>query len=356
MLTILPISLLNPLFLAQRQQSPAEKALHELDIYKTPLIPSRLRLSNETSKSTEQVASSSVPDLFKSRRTSKLVLIHDEKRSTRLGAKHVDSRKAPVVNDTKPYAGEGGMKKLLARHKYDIGVDEEQDVQDTEDKGMDDDAQVELSRKSETGKGTSATKTDWFAAASTIDRPLNTTSSLRVGRDKKRNHIARPKAKLVKPKFSAAFDEDGDDVMDDGINDEKEKAGKEEVSGNRFIFTPPPGFSFVQNVSNISYPDEPVGRHSISHNLCQTRMIHKICRSRPCLSRSRSRKIKCQAYRRRTPPFYLHPQGKRRRHFPYRYRASKRLTQSPWMSLPEYRISLQARRHFRRSWTYLYRL
>ena len=274
-------------FLAQHQELAAEKALHELDIYKTPLLPSRLRLSNEASS--EQATSSNVPDLFKPRRSSKLVLMHDEKRSTRIGAKHVDSRKAPLTNDTKPYAGEGGMKKLLARHKYEIGTDEEQDqrVQDTvegDDKAMDD-GQADPSVKSGRGIDSSVTKTDWFAAASDVDRPLNSASSLRVGRDKKRNHIVRPKAKSVKPKFSAAFDEDGDDMMDEGIDDEQEKIGKEEILSSKFVFSPPPGFSFAQNVSNRIYPNDHISRHCISHNLCQSRMMQKSCRSLRCLSR-----------------------------------------------------------------------
>lgn len=215
--------------------------------------------------------------------------MHDEKRSTRLGAKHVDSRKAPLTNDTKPYAGEGGMKKLLARHKYEVGTDEEQDqrVQDIiegEDKAMDDSDQAEPSLRSGTGRGSSATKTDWFAAASDVDRPLNTASSLRVGRDKKRNHIVRPKAKSVKPNFSAAFDEDGDDMMDEGIDDEQEKIGKEEILSSKFVFSPPPGFSFDQNVSNRTYPDDHIGRHCISHNLCQIRMMQTSYQSLPCLS------------------------------------------------------------------------
>lgn len=277
-------------FLAPHQETPAEKALHELDIYKTPLVPSRLRLSSEASQSLEQVASSSVPDLFKPRRTSKLVLMHDEKRSTRLGAKHVDSKKAPLTNDTKPYAGEGGMKKLLARHQYEIGTDEEQDqrMQDTiesEDKAMDGSSQAESSLKSGISISSSATKTDWFSAASNVDRPLNTSSSLRVGREKKRNHIVRPKAKSVKPKFSAAFDEDGDDVMDEGIDDEKDMIGKGEILSSKFVFSPPPGFSFAQNVSDRTYLDDPIDRHSISHILFQTQTMQKSYQSLLYLSR-----------------------------------------------------------------------
>ncbi|KAK2467089.1 hypothetical protein APHAL10511_001347 [Amanita phalloides] len=234
----------------QRQQSPAEKALHELDIYKTPLLPSRLRLSTETSQPTELDAPSSVPDLFKSRRTSKLVLMHDEKRSMRFGTKGGDSRKVALANDTKPYAGEGGMKKLLTRRKLEIEADEEyrqevEDILNGEDKIMDSESPGELSSKPGPDSSYSATRTDWLAAASIADRPLNSASSLRVGRDKKRNHIARPKAKLVKPKFSAAFDED--DAMDEGVNDEKGKVITEDVASKAFVFNPPPGFSFLQN-------------------------------------------------------------------------------------------------------------
>lgn len=179
--------------------------------------------------------------------------MHDEKRTNRFGA---DSSKAPLANDTKPYAGEGGMKKLLARRKLEIEADGEQGGQENierEERRMEDDSQI--GQPIESGPSPEPSpKVDWFAVASGVDRPLNSVSSLRVGREKKRRHFIRPKAKPGKSKFSAAFDEDLDEVMDDGIDEEeKEKTVKEEFPSNAFVFTPPPGFSLAQDVSNMFY-------------------------------------------------------------------------------------------------------
>ncbi|KAF8626144.1 hypothetical protein AX15_005038 [Amanita polypyramis BW_CC] len=232
-----------------RQQLPAEKALHELDIYKTPLLPSRLRLSAQAS----QFASSAVPDLFKPRRSQKLILMHDGRRTGRFGAKVVDSGKVPLANDTKPYAGEGGMKKLLARRKLEIETDGEQSQGEQEntkreETRMSDESQAGQSIKSDPSPESSRPKVDWFAVASGVDRPSNLVSSLRVGREKKRHHIVRPKAKPGKSKFSAAFDEDLDEVMDEGIDEvEGEKTAKEELPSKAFVFCPPPGFTLIQN-------------------------------------------------------------------------------------------------------------
>ncbi|KIL69549.1 hypothetical protein M378DRAFT_7402 [Amanita muscaria Koide BX008] len=228
-----------------RQESPAEKALHELDIYKTPLLPTRLRSSNSITQSASLLAPPGAPDLFGARRTQKLVLMQDEKRSIRLGTQ---AKKASLANNTKPYAGEGGMKKLLARRKLEEVPEEEdgdQVAHVSKKDAMDDDAGEPAMVVPTSGHATE--KKDWFAVASNETRPSTSVSSLRVGRDKKRNHIARPKATYVRSKFSAAFDEDMDmdETMDDAtaiVDEDKEK-----VSNDTFIFNPPPGFSFAKD-------------------------------------------------------------------------------------------------------------
>lgn len=84
----------------------AEKALHDLDVYKTPLLPSRLRGSH------------TIPDMFKPKKTHAPVLMRSEReRKPRLGT----SEKAETEQATaaKPYAGRGGMKKMLAKRKME---------------------------------------------------------------------------------------------------------------------------------------------------------------------------------------------------------------------------------------------
>ncbi|TFK42801.1 hypothetical protein BDQ12DRAFT_719643 [Crucibulum laeve] len=244
---------------AAREPTPAEKALHELDIYKTPLLPTRLRSANLPPTSSV-TATSGVPDMFKSRRASNLVLMQDGPRTDRLGRKV--SGKA-VVNETKPYAGEGGMKKLLARRKMEVEDDQENDeegeqrqerkVDDGDEDAMDDDDQ--------TGHKVQASATlleipppvppsskpDWYSAASSSAIPSGTSG--RVGRVKSsRNHIARP---TTRPKFSARFDDEADDIMDDG--DEERRILEEAAKNVPEYKNPPPSFSFAKETKPIEH-------------------------------------------------------------------------------------------------------
>jgi nucleoporin NUP1 len=218
--------------------------------------------------------------MFKPRRSSNLVLMTDNKRSSRLGRSddsHDDKEKEKEVNATKPYAGEGGMRKLLARRKLELEEEEEENIHDREDRveadhddPMDDD-DVPRPHKKQTQtqeKPLAPTPvpqppppsqtTDWFAPSTATSASVSTNtsrqSSLRVGRTKtSRNHIARPKSK----KFSAAFldDDEGGD-MDDSIerglreDSEKENSKKEleEAAKHVPVFDIPKGFSFAKEV------------------------------------------------------------------------------------------------------------
>ncbi|KAH7909137.1 hypothetical protein BJ138DRAFT_263226 [Hygrophoropsis aurantiaca] len=99
----------------------AEKALHELEVYKTPLLPTRLK------------GSTAIPDIFMPKKGHQLTLMRDERdNKPRLGMKGKSkdkSKRKPTVNGTKPYAGEGGMKKWLARRKK-----EEEEARETDQK------------------------------------------------------------------------------------------------------------------------------------------------------------------------------------------------------------------------------
>ncbi|KAF9452818.1 hypothetical protein P691DRAFT_147756 [Macrolepiota fuliginosa MF-IS2] len=225
------------------EMTRAQKALHELDIYKTPLLPTRLRGA--------QASITGVPDLFKPRR-NKLVLIKDEKRKSdrKLG------RKEEVSPDkSKPYAGEGGMKKMLAKRKLELEEEEEEEELGTpsgkagrvEEKERDETMEEE---KVEPQPSIPAEvippppKDDWYSLASGPSAGTGG-SSLRVGRAKlSRNHISRPTAR-TKAKFSAAFD-DEDEAMQDN---DKEREMLEEAAKKVPAFNIPAGFSFAQDVS-----------------------------------------------------------------------------------------------------------
>lgn len=199
--------------------------------------------------------------------------MQDDKRSERLGKKNSGKGKKDVANESKPYAGEGGMKKLLARRKMEV-VDEEghdgpvdDDASEAADHYEMDDGRKSARKKEKSGTTANTTSSlpdvpspppppppqaDWFTTASSTS---TSGSSLRVGRTKaSRNHIARPTSR-PKAKFSAVF-EDDDDTMDDGEQDErrKEKEMLDEATKRAPVFEIPAGFSFSKEVRFSIFP------------------------------------------------------------------------------------------------------
>lgn len=158
------------------------------------------------------------------------------------------------VNQTKPYAGEGGMKKLLARRKLEEQYEKEQDEglktsikeHRSEDRMQDEDAEERQAASEKQSPPAIANvplppppEKDSFSLATASDRASS--SSLRVGRAP-RNHINRPTSRPSRPKFSAAF-EDDDDNMDDQES-RKEMELLAEAAKNVPVFQIPAGFSF----------------------------------------------------------------------------------------------------------------
>ncbi|KAJ6500393.1 hypothetical protein C8R45DRAFT_1210194 [Mycena sanguinolenta] len=238
-----------------RRPGPAERALHELDVYRTPLLPTRSRLRSSPPDSTK-VADPS--DMFRPRRSSQLLLMRDDRRASsgRKSSygfveaeelKEMEGKaKKPKVNETKPYAGEGGMKKLLARRMKEVQDDEDQDPevpQAQEPTDSLDESRPEPSQLLPISTGLSPS--NW--QKSILSQPAPSGSSLRVGRTKtSRTHLSRP----VRPprKFSAAF-EDGDELMDDGEDEERQKERKEleEAAKKLPTFEVPAGFTFAKD-------------------------------------------------------------------------------------------------------------
>ncbi|KAL0947309.1 hypothetical protein HGRIS_013428 [Hohenbuehelia grisea] len=286
-----------------RAQTPVQKAIHELDIYKTPLIPSRLRATTPSLRAYDinsivsQDANSGAPDLFKKRHP---ILMNDRQRRTsgskRKGRDDDNEGKRKNVNETKPYAGEGGMKKLLARRKAEDEAmaksrrkgfrdeSEDEDVSDEDDR-MDGElsskkqsrlkrvAEVDEEHAEEIKVTTTAVPdipplppkqpTDWYAAASKASGPSALGgSSLRVGRTKaSRNHIARPSAPAARRpnRFSAAF-EDVDDSIGEEVEESERKrqeefAELESASKKAPVFNIPAGFSFAQEAPPLTQSD-----------------------------------------------------------------------------------------------------
>lgn len=224
--------------------NPAEKALHELEVYKTPLLPSRLK-------------GAPIPDTFISKKSRPITLMHDRDRERKKGKGKNKLKDRDGINGTKPYAGEGGMKKWLARRKREeeaVRAYEEADREKEKEQAMEEDGSAEaeaekLSEQQKKAQAEEAQRKKQMEVAAVPKTPafepkLGATremSSLRVGRSRMRNHIERPSAKRTN-KFSAAF-EDDEDVMDD------ERAALEEAAKKAPVFEIPAGFTFAKETS-----------------------------------------------------------------------------------------------------------
>ena len=219
----------------------AEKALHELEVYKTPLLPSRLK-------------GAPIPDMFMPKKNRPIVLMHDRDRERKKGKGKSKMKDRDGVNGTKPYAGEGGMKKWLARRMREedaVRVHEEAEKEKEKEQVMDEDenAEVELKEQQKKEQEEEAKRKKELEVRSILQAPVfepqpsapREMSSLRVGRSRNRNHIERPTSRRTN-KFSAAF-EDDEDAMDD------DRAALEEAAKKAPVFEIPAGFTFAKEVT-----------------------------------------------------------------------------------------------------------
>ncbi|KAJ8519874.1 hypothetical protein ONZ45_g3239 [Pleurotus djamor] len=258
--------------LSQAHLTPAQKALHALDIYKTPLVPTRLRASTPSHGPFDinNLISGSIsgtsggPDLFRKR--NPLILMNDKDRPSkkRKDRHSKDSRgRNKEVNETKPYAGAGGMKKLLARARADEDNESEKIADARSAKATSHvNQKVEEEVQTDEPSVPPVPKDDWYTLASQASSaPSTSGSSLRVGRSKiSRNHIARPSVPTTRRvnKFSAVYEDDtmeDDEMKEDNpsavIDSDDQRRQKEleelEAASQRApLFKPPPSFSFAK--------------------------------------------------------------------------------------------------------------
>jgi nucleoporin NUP1 len=214
--------------------SPTEKLINTLDLYKTPIIPSRLR--NETSRIPASSSSSDSLDLFRKRK--RMVLMTDED-----GRKVKGPKKGPTAHKTKPYAGEGGMKRLLAKRKTEAeeaAKEKEQRSKDTEKASKE--IQTIPFVETTPPPASALRQEEWFKPTAEGQKPpLPSTSTLRVGRTMTHRNHGPPVSRPNKPSFSVPADEE--EMADETNNQPEVKTVP--------MFAPPEGFSFA---SNASYP------------------------------------------------------------------------------------------------------
>lgn len=189
-----------------------------------------------------------IPDMFKPKKGHAPVLMHDRESKPRLGTadKLGASEKVPEEgHSVKPYAGRGGLKKLLARRRLE--EDEEKEKERAAAIETDEDEIAETNRKARALDEKLAKELDTpVESATQTSKPSvggREQSSLRVGRQRtSRNHIDRPKAKPKAGRFSALYEEEEEDAMDDGSKATGSNSPKKSTMQ-------PPGFSFAKDVS-----------------------------------------------------------------------------------------------------------
>ena len=119
---------------------------------------------------------------------------------------------------------------------------------------------------------------DWFSTATSA--PPASGSSLRVGRTKiSRNHIQRP-SRPSKARFSAVYEEDADDAMDDDETRQKEREMLEEAAKKAPVFNIPADFSFAKDVSNLLDLLYFLKVYTLSRHLLSSQLIWTRQRSR----------------------------------------------------------------------------
>ena len=159
-------------------------------------------------------------------------------------------RERETMNGTKPYAGEGGMKKWLARRKKEQEEAKEQERAEA----MEDERAEEEEKRREAEAEKKKLEAELkvpppplsapvFEPRVSREGPLG--SSLRVGRTRVgRNHIERPVSRRAK--YSAAFEDEDEDMEESRAAEQK---ALEESAKKAPAFELPVGFTFAKEVS-----------------------------------------------------------------------------------------------------------
>ncbi|KAG9318164.1 hypothetical protein JVU11DRAFT_240 [Chiua virens] len=233
----------------------AELALQELEVYKTPLLPTRLK------------GATAVPDMFMHKEKKPITLMTDDRPvKPRLGTKGKPKGKGKGKKDreaiygTKPYAGEGGMKKWLARRKKEEEEAKEQEIAEAmEDERAEEEkqckeAEAEKKREEELKVPPPPPPAPVFEPRVAREGPLS--SSLRVGRTRiGRNHIEHPVSRRAK--FSAAFEDEDEDMEESHAAEHKLL---EEAAKKAPVFELPAGFTFAKETTftlDLAHAKEP---------------------------------------------------------------------------------------------------
>ncbi|KLO14865.1 hypothetical protein SCHPADRAFT_289326 [Schizopora paradoxa] len=226
---------------ASSSSNIASKTLRELEMYKTPIIPSRYKDTKV------------IPEFLRQKKVHVPIPMSKKDRKVKpslgMAEREVDAELAER-GEKKPYAGKGSLSKMLAKRRAE---EEEERLQEVPEE----DEVLEKSTKRDVGvsarivseseddrkyKSRSIAELDPFTKpATSYDRSqpygrIGRTRTPRTGAHAKSAQLGQRK---LGNKFSAAFDEE--DSLDDISMEEQASADK----GKAPAFEAPPGFSFA---------------------------------------------------------------------------------------------------------------
>ena len=185
--------------------------------------------------------------MFLHKERKHITLMTDDRPSKpRLGTKSKGKEKGKKrerekVNGTKPYAGEGGMKKWLARRKK-----EEEEAKERERaEAMEDERAEEEARRKEVEAARKKREEELKVPPPPPSAPIFEPKASRVGRMRTgRNHLERPVSRRAK--FSAAYEDEDEEVEESRVAEHK---ALEEAAKKAPAFELPAGFTFAKEVS-----------------------------------------------------------------------------------------------------------
>ena len=246
-LSLIPFSHYLFLLLSAPKQSIAEKTFHELEMYKTPIMPSRLR------------GMKTIPKFLKPKRAHVPIPMTGHNRDSKSSLGLISQHKEKAKDEGKPYAGRSGLNKLLAKRKAE-------EEEERAEQGLDESAE-EHANKRDIGVSTAFSLDPTYEQSKSMNvsnslssfsqdpfKPLNRDRHQpygRVGRTRKRESgftsVPLRNGRNTANKFSAAFDED-DSIDDQAIVDDD--VGKTaETQPKKPTFEAPANFTFAKAVS-----------------------------------------------------------------------------------------------------------
>jgi nucleoporin NUP1 len=168
--------------------------------------------------------------------------------------KEKDKDTPSKTKNSKPYSGEGGLKKLLARRKQEV-MEKPESPEDPDAQAMVDDSELEPAAPKHTSKIAEPVRTPaTFARKVSAPPPPSTIPSFGVvGVRKPASFRAKhTQGRSVGPtrtrnRFTAAYEDDEPDCVDDvtTMPEEEFLKDKDGISTNLPKFEPPSGFSFA---------------------------------------------------------------------------------------------------------------